>query len=53
MPSSGEPYLRKIKAISNDKRKRYISAGMDLNQTHDQSKLATSKLPMLTKQPSI
>ena len=29
----------KIKAIS--KRKRYISAGLDLNQTHDQSNLTT------------
>ena len=29
----------KIKAIS--KRKRYISAGLDLNQTHDQNKLIT------------
>ena len=38
----------KIKAIS--KRKRYISAGIDLNQTHDQSNL-TKKYPKLLKQP--
>ena len=44
MPSSGEPFL-KIKAISYGKRicKRYISAGIDLNQTPDQSKVTTSK----------
>ena len=46
MPSSGEPFL-KIKAISYGKHicKRYISAGIGLNQTPDQSKLTTSTAP--------
>ena len=54
MPSSGEPFW-KIKAISYGKRicKRYISAGIDLNQTPDQSKLTTFKQPIPAKQPQI
>ena len=43
-------HYSKSKAISYGKRKRYISAGIDLNQTYDQSNL-TKKYPKLLKQP--